>query len=118
MKHTKTCGEKILQVLSAILAVAGWLSTATVLATPAQAADKIREVNMGGYLMVAHSQAPASFNVGYSFYTAAWPLVEKYPGHRFQGPRRVLHALLLVARHGEETRVGRQVAGLAPGPAE
>jgi len=84
MKHTKTSGEKILHVLSAILAVAGWLSTATVLATQAQAADKVRAVNIGGYLSVAQSQAPASFNVGFSFYTAAWPLAEKYPGHRFQ----------------------------------
>jgi hypothetical protein len=64
--------------------IAGLLSAAGVLTTQAQAADKIREVNVGGYLMVAHSQAPASFNVGFSFYTAAWPLVEKYPGHRFQ----------------------------------
>ena len=54
------------------------------LTTPAQAADKLREMNIGGYLSVGHSQAPASFNAGYSIYTAAWPLVEKYQGHQFQ----------------------------------
>jgi len=64
--------------------MAAWLSAASILTTQAQAADKTREVNIGGYLSVGHSQAPESFNVGYSFYTAAWPLVEKYQGHRFQ----------------------------------
>lgn len=48
------------------------------------AAGKIREVNVGGYLMVAHSRAPEACNAGFSFYTAAWPLAEKYQGHRFQ----------------------------------
>lgn len=67
-----------------VIAVVLILSAASVLTAPAQAADKTREVNIGGYLMVAQSQAPATFNVGYSFYTAAWPLVEKYQGHRFQ----------------------------------
>ena len=32
---------------------------------------------------VAQSQVPASFNFGFSFYTAAWPL-EKYQGHKFR----------------------------------
>ncbi len=57
---------------------------AGVLTTPARAADKPREVNVGGYLSVGHSESPRSFNAGYSLYTAAWPLVEKYQGHRFQ----------------------------------
>jgi hypothetical protein len=47
-------------------------------------AMKLREMNIGGYLSVGHSQAPASFNAGYSLYTAAWPLMEKYQGHQFQ----------------------------------
>jgi len=57
---------------------------ASVLATPAQTPDRIQENNVGGYLSVSPSQAPASFNAGYSFYTAAWPLVESYQGHKFQ----------------------------------
>ena len=57
---------------------------ACLLTTQAHSADNIREVNIGGYLSVGHGQAPESFNMGFSFYTAAWPLVEKYQGHRFQ----------------------------------
>ena len=84
MRQPKTSSAKALRARSLTMGVAGWLSTASVLAVQAQPADRIREVNVGGYLSVAHSQAPASFNAGYSFYTAAWPLVEKYQGHRFQ----------------------------------
>ena len=41
-------------------------------------------MNIGGYLSVGHSQVPAKFNAGFSFYSAAWPLVEKYQGRSFQ----------------------------------
>lgn len=54
------------------------------LTTLAQAAEPLRDKNIGGYLSVSHSQAPPTFNAGYSCYTAAWPLVAKYPGHEFQ----------------------------------
>jgi len=84
MKRSKTGVLNILGVLCFLLGMAVRLSAEGVPATQTQAADKIREVNIGGYLSVAQSQAPASFNVGFSFYTAAWPLVEKYQGHRFQ----------------------------------
>ena len=84
MKRSKTGVLNILGVLCFLLGMAVGLSAEGVPATQTQAADKIREVNIGGYLSVAQSQAPASFNVGFSFYTAAWPLVEKYQGHKFQ----------------------------------
>jgi hypothetical protein len=84
MKRLKTRVMNILIVLCLVIGTAGRLSAASVPTTPAQAADKTREVNIGGYLSVAQSQAPASFNAGFSFYTAAWPLVEKYQGHKFQ----------------------------------
>ena len=84
MKRLKTRVVNILIVLWLVIGTAGRLSAASVLPTPAQAADKPREMNIGGYLSVGHSQAPASFNAGYSIYTAAWPLVEKYQGHKFQ----------------------------------
>jgi len=77
MKRLKTRGVNIRVVLCLVIGTAGRLSAAGGLTTPAQAADKTREVNVGGYLMVAQSQVPASFNVGFSFYTAAWPLIEK-----------------------------------------
>ena len=66
------------------------------LTTQAQAADKLREMNIGGYLSVSHSQAPASFNAGYSIYTAAWTLVEKYQGHKFQSG---LYGTWMFAQH-------------------
>ena len=84
MKRLKTRVVDILIVPCLVIVAAGRLSAASVPTMPAQAADKLREMNLGGYLSVGHSQAPASFNAGYSIYTAAWPLVEKYQGHRFQ----------------------------------
>jgi hypothetical protein len=84
MSKSNTSIAEIVGVLSSVIGIAGWLSAASVLTTQAQVADKLREVNIGGYLSVAQSQAPASFNVGFSFYTAAWPLVENYQGHKFQ----------------------------------
>ena len=77
MKRLKTRVVNILIVLCLVIGTAGRLAAASVLTTPAQAAGKPREMNIGGYLSVGHSQAPASFNAGYSIYTAAWPLVEK-----------------------------------------
>ena len=77
MKHFRIRVVNILVVLCLVIGAAGRLAAASVLTTQTQAADKTREVNIGGYLSVGHSQAPASFNAGYSFYTAAWPLVEK-----------------------------------------
>ena len=45
---------------------------------------------------MSHSQAPASFNAGYSICTAAWPLVEKYQGHNFQSG---LYGTWMFAQH-------------------
>jgi hypothetical protein len=67
-----------------VISAAVWLVTACAQKTQAQEAGKIREVNVGGYLLTSVSQAPTSFNAGYSFYTEVWPLTEKYQGHRFQ----------------------------------
>lgn len=39
---------------------------------------------MSGYMLVPVEKAPEEFNAGFSLYAAAWPLVEKYPGHNFQ----------------------------------
>ena len=40
--------------------------------------------HMGGYLSVPTDKSPAAYNAGFSMYVAAWPLVQKYPGNRFQ----------------------------------
>jgi len=101
MKYIKTCVAVITGVLSSTIGIA-CLSTASLLATPAQAADKTREANVGGYLEVGVSRAHQNehlggyliiphagnaerqYNAGYSMYVAAWPLLSYYPGHRFQ----------------------------------
>jgi hypothetical protein len=50
----------------------------------AHAQAKIQEGEMAGYLLVPHEKVPESYNAGFSMYVAAWPLLSKYPGNRFQ----------------------------------
>ncbi|MFO0830197.1 MAG: hypothetical protein U0572_18795 [Phycisphaerales bacterium] len=42
------------------------------------------EAELSGYMLVPAERVPDEFNAGFSLYAAAWPLVERYPGHRFQ----------------------------------
>jgi len=46
--------------------------------------DQIRKAEMAGYLLVPHGKVAETYNAGFSMYAAAWPLLEKYPGDRFQ----------------------------------
>lgn len=39
---------------------------------------------MAGYLLVPNDRVPEEFDAGFSMYVAAWPLLDKYPGSRFQ----------------------------------
>ena len=39
---------------------------------------------MSGYMLVPVERVPDEFNAGFSLYAAAWPLLERYPGSRFQ----------------------------------
>ncbi len=39
---------------------------------------------MAGYLIVPNEKVPEEYNAGFSMYVAAWPLLETYPGNRFQ----------------------------------
>ena len=48
------------------------------------ASGQIQKGEMAGYLLVPHDKVPDSYNAGFSIYVAAWPLLEEYPGHRFQ----------------------------------
>jgi len=43
-----------------------------------------RSAELSGYMLVPVERAPDEFNAGFSLYAAAWPVVEKYPGDRFQ----------------------------------
>ncbi len=48
--------------------------------TPSQ----IETGEMAGYLLVPQERVPETYDAGFSMYVAAWPLMEKYPGRRFQ----------------------------------
>ena len=70
--------------LFASLALALFLGM--VLARPSlgSAASQIQEGEMAGYLLVPNDKVPETFNAGFSMYVAAWPLLQEYPGTRFQ----------------------------------
>ena len=65
-----------------------WIATMALLvsvgAWSARAAERIQKGEMAGYLLVPNEKVPESYNAGYSMYVAAWPLLDKYPGQRFQ----------------------------------
>ncbi len=48
------------------------------------AANRIQTGEMAGYLLVPNERVPESYNAGFSMYVAAWPLLDQYPGQRFQ----------------------------------
>jgi len=51
---------------------------------PQDRADRPASAEMSGYMLVPVDRVPEEFNAGFSLYSAAWPLVERYPGSRFQ----------------------------------
>lgn len=61
------------------------LLTALTLSLPGLApAAEIQPAEMSGYLLVSSDKVPDDYNAGFSLYAAAWPLLQQYPGHRFQ----------------------------------
>ena len=50
----------------------------------AQAGEPIQKGEMAGYLLVPNEKVPETYNAGFSMYVAAWPLLDQYPGQRFQ----------------------------------
>lgn len=69
-----------------IVALFSLLSLAVVLSVAplVDAAGEIEKGEMAGYLLVPNSKVPNSYDGGFSLYVAAWPLLEQYPGNRFQ----------------------------------
>ena len=45
---------------------------------------EVQQAEMAGYLLVSTDKVPDAYNAGFSLYAAAWPLLQHYPGHRFQ----------------------------------
>ncbi|MBN2316788.1 MAG: hypothetical protein JXM79_22865 [Sedimentisphaerales bacterium] len=53
-------------------------------ATSIGAPNQIEQSQMAGYLLIPNDKVPDTYNAGFSMYVAAWPLLENYPGNRFQ----------------------------------
>lgn len=53
-------------------------------ASVAQDIGRIQKGEMAGYLLVPNERVPETYNAGFSMYVAAWPLLDQYPGQRFQ----------------------------------
>jgi len=66
--------KQMIQLLAALtIALPGMPSSA-----------EVQKAEMAGYLLVSTDKVPEEFNAGFSLYAAAWPLLQQYPGHRFQ----------------------------------
>ncbi len=78
--------QNIQSLFGLIASALGALSAPAILQRPAQEPKSAKHVEgeMAGYMLVPTEKVPANFNAGFSLYAAAWPLVEHYPGHRFQ----------------------------------
>ncbi len=44
----------------------------------------VQQARLHGYMVGSRGALAASFNAGYSLYTAAWPIMDKFPGGKFQ----------------------------------
>jgi hypothetical protein len=78
MRHIPTVATAALLPLTFTLAAPAQSDAAKPAPTQPQAAE------MSGYMLVGCDKVPKDFNAGFSLYAAAWPLLEHYPGHRFQ----------------------------------
>ena len=61
-----------------------FLIALTVSLPGAASAAEVQKAEMSGYLLVSTDKVPETYNGGFSLYAAAWPLLQHYPGHRFQ----------------------------------
>jgi hypothetical protein len=51
---------------------------------PAPRAAAPKRAEMSGYMLAPVERVPETFNAGFSLYSAAWPLLDRYPGSNFQ----------------------------------
>lgn len=79
-----SCGAWSRLTAVAALAIACATTATTCFAADGPGAAPPAEVEMAGYLLVPHEQVPDRYNAGFSLYVAAWPLLGRYPGNRFQ----------------------------------
>ncbi len=60
------------------------LAVLLLLPTVVTHAAEVQKAEMAGYLLASSDKVPDDYNAGFSLYAAAWPLLQQYPGHRFQ----------------------------------
>ena len=71
-------------------AVAGTAVIVSLLSSPCLAQEaigvtpQIQKGKMAGYLLVPNERVEETYNAGFSMHVVAWPLLEEYPGRRFQ----------------------------------
>lgn len=53
-------------------------------ASASTTSSRVQKGEMAGYLLVPNERVPENYDAGFSMYVAAWPLLEQYPGQRFQ----------------------------------
>jgi hypothetical protein len=79
-----------------------WLMLFTVCLPGSLAAQGAKRGEMAGYLLVPNEKVPETFDAGFSMYIAAWPLLQRYPGQRFQSG---LPGTWMFARHDQKPEV-------------
>ncbi|MHC4456611.1 MAG: hypothetical protein ACYS0I_05870 [Planctomycetota bacterium] len=72
--------KRFFTLFTSCLALVFVLSLAPVIS----ASNQIQKGEMDGYLLVPNDKVPEMYNAGFSMYVAAWPLLQEYPGRRFQ----------------------------------
>jgi hypothetical protein len=72
--------KKFFTLFTSCLTLVFVLPMAPVIGAP----NQIQKGEMAGYLLVPHDKVQETYNAGFSMYVAAWPLLEEYPGRRFQ----------------------------------
>ena len=72
--------QSFLVLLNSCLTFVFALSLAPAIGGPGQ----IERGEMAGYLLVPNERVEETYNAGFSMYVAAWPLLDQYPGNRFQ----------------------------------
>jgi hypothetical protein len=72
--------KKFLTLFISCLAIAFVSSVTPLMGVSSQ----VQKGEMAGYLLVPNERVPETYNGGFSMYVAAWPLLQEYPGRRFQ----------------------------------
>jgi hypothetical protein len=69
---------------STILVLIGLLLGTQVTAQETSGQGKMREGNVGGYMIAQTEKVDTTYDAGYSMYAVAWPLERNYTGRHFQ----------------------------------